>query len=169
MIKKICPICGQEFTAKNNNIRYCSSKCAAEGARLARKAWERRTGYKEAQRERMRAYRAGQSIEKAAQKAAEERRQRKERAKRLKQLAAERQQRLQERAAAGEPHARMMLSNRLQTEYWQAFKDYELQLAEAAGEPSRRTVNGISIYTDQFETEVIRSIKERNIIITELK
>ena len=169
MIKKICPICGQEFTAKNNNIRYCSDSCAAEGARLARKAWEQRTGYKEAQRERMRAYRAGQSVEKAAQRAAEERRQRKERAKRLKQLAAERQQDLHAQAAAGDPHARMMLSNRLQAEYWQAFKDYELQLAEAAGEPSRRTVNGISIYTDQFETEVIRSIKERNIIITELK
>lgn len=169
MIKKICPICGQEFTAKNNNIRYCSDSCAAEGARLARKAWEQRTGYKEAQRERMRAYRAGQSVEKAAQRAAEERRQRKERAEKLKRLAAERQQDLHAQAAAGDPHARMMLSNRLQAEYWQAFKDYELQLAEAAGEPSRRTVNGISIYTDQFETEVIRSIKERNIIITELK
>lgn len=166
MITRICPVCGQEFIAKQGNIKYCSDRCRIEGARLARKEWKSRTGYNEAQRERMREYRAGKAAELAAQKEAVERKQRADRAKALERAAAERQQRLQERAAAGDPHARMMLSNRLQAEYWQAYKDYELEYAKEAGKPSNRTVNGISIYDTHFPEEVVRTIQERKIIIT---
>lgn len=30
MIKKVCPICGQEFNAKRNSAIYCSRECSAE-------------------------------------------------------------------------------------------------------------------------------------------
>lgn len=163
-ISKICPICGQEFTAKNGNTKYCSNQCRVEGARLARKKWEDRTGYKEARREQMRAYRAGEAVKRAKKREAEDRKRRKEAERKHAQAKALYRERLQEKAAAGDPHARMFLHNKLEVEYWQAYKDYELAFT---GGYSSRTVNGVSVYDANFAEEVVETIKNTGVIIAQ--
>lgn len=168
MIKRICPICGQEFTTNRSNTKYCSDRCKAEGAKLTRKKWEAKTDYKEKQRQRMQAYRSEQAEEQARLRAAEAQRLRAERAAEFKKHKTALRRQLKAKASAGDPLARMQLSNPLQLEYWQAYKDYELQYANQSGQPSTRTVNGVSIYDTHFPEEVVQAIKEAGIIIRQI-
>ena len=165
MIRKSCPICGREFAAISNK-KYCSEACRIEGAKRARKSWRVRTGYNETQREKMRAYRQALADEKNAAQAEADARRQAEAERRRKEAAEIRKQKLKERAATGYPSATMLLYSKQSPNYWQAFKEYELQFAASLSNPKPATacVNGISIYDDHFANEVIRSIKERNMI-----
>lgn len=165
-VEKICPVCGKKFIAEHGNTAYCSESCRIEGATIARKDWEQRTGYKTIRRDRMRAYRAGKAAEKKAIQEATDRKRKEELAAEHEKRKKEQLKRLKDEAAAGDPQARMRLSNRLQAEYWEAFRDYELQYAEEAGTPSTRTVNGISVHDTHFVEEVLRTIQEQKIIIS---
>ena len=53
--------------------------------------------------------------------------------------------------------------------YWELFAECAIDEAEAIGRTSRTTVNGISVYEDDFAGLVMESIRERRQIIIELR
>ena len=77
------------------------------------------------------------------------------------------------RCAEGDPHA-LMLREKGQhgthsRRYWDLFAECAIDEAEAIGRTSRTTVNGISVYEDDFAGLVMESIRERRQIIIELR
>ena len=160
----ICPICGKEFEAKAANAKYCSTACRQKGKYQRRREWEKESGYLDKQREKMRLYRERVTAEeKAEQEAAEKRKEinRKRQETRRKNL--ERDKLLQA-AEQGDAFARMALameeSGNTSPEYWEAFKDYDLQYAASWNKESTTTVNGISIHAPQFGLAISMSIEE---------
>lgn len=166
MMTRICPICGKEFTITNGNQKYCSEECRIEGTRRTRQDWVDRTGYREKKREAMRRHRARISAEEAEKRAVEEKERREAHQRKMDQLRRENQEREKELADSGDPFARMRLSDRMSIEYWEAFRDYDLDYASQSGRTSSTTVNGISVHDDHFPEEVVKSIEERKIIMT---
>lgn len=155
MIEKICVICGNRFVAGSQNSKYCCSECRAEGAKLTRRAWEDKTGYKEKQKLLMREKRGKQRKEDIEQKQKE-----KEERKRLNtERNNNRAKQIKMDAAAGDPIARMLMVDKYSKDYWIAFQDYELQMEKEYKRKSSKTVNGISIYDDDFADNVILSIR----------
>lgn len=165
MITKICPICGTEFTTEKGNHKFCSDACRIEGAKLARKEWEDRTGFREKQREKMRLYRAQVTAEKAKKRAELRAKRQKELQEKQKQITLENRKREQKLIEAGDPRARMRQLTPSCLEYWIAFQEAELNNSIESGEPSSTTVNGISIYVDHFPEEALQSVKDRGIIM----
>ena len=59
------------------------------------------------------------------------------------------------RCAEGDPHALMLRekgqNGTLSRRYWELFAECSIEEAEAIGRTSRTTVNGISVYDDDFE------------------
>jgi predicted nucleic acid-binding Zn ribbon protein len=159
--KKRCPICGAYFVPKHGE-KYCSDICRGIGQKQIRRRWEQNTDYLEKQRERMRArYQAER--EEAAEVAAVNK------AARQKARDAAAQQarvKLEEKAAAGDHFARMILAKQAgdQLTYWREFAAYEIEFAERIGYPSKRTVNGFSVYLPDFAEQVIQNMKEGNIL-----
>ena len=159
-----CVICGREFEGRNG-AKYCSEPCKIEGRKRARRDWIDRTGFNEKKREAMRLYRQGITKEQekqAKKKAAAHNRYLRRKAK-LAKAAAEKE--LLERAASGDPWARMDVArnNQDRLEYWKAFRDYELQIAEDLDYASRNevyVVNNIPVTDPDFAELVIESIDE---------
>lgn len=158
-IIKYCTICGAEFTAHIGNAKFCSDSCRKEGTKQRRKAWEEKTGFKDKHRKQMQ--------EKRKEKAAavrEEMDLRKvfENKELMEQREAQRQERLadlKKRAKKGDSLARMSLAlyeNGLYSvEYWQAYADYEIEIAESFGVKSSCFVNDISVYDEEFALKVL--------------
>lgn len=165
MTTKTCPICGKEFTIEKGNHKYCSDACRIEGSKRARKEWKDRTGFREKHREEMRKYRAQISAEKAQQKAEIEAERRRAMKEKCDKILAEKHKRDQELLDKGDPWTRMRHSAPGYLDYWIAFQEYELDCASRSGKPSTVTVNGISVYTDRFPEEALKSIKDQKIII----
>lgn len=154
---KICPICQKKFTAGKGNIKYCSEACREAGKAAARKQWEARTQYTEKQRE-------------AATKRREEDRQKQAKLTRERQRQhdlehRERLQRMREdlerRAEAGDYAALEQLARERgdMLQFWHWRKMREIEYAESNGRYSTFTVNEISVYDDDFEQKVLRSIE----------
>ena len=166
--QKICPVCGILFRPKSPRDKYCSDKCRKAGQKALRKAWEKKTGYLEKQRQRMAAYRETTGLqkrkeqEKAAQEAARIRNA--EDLQREKKLHS-----AQVRAAKhGDTSASLALAaeagRNCSLEYWDAWQEYELQWCAAAHKISLAEVNSISVHDPDFSFKVILSIEELNSI-----
>ena len=74
------------------------------------------------------------------------------------------------RCEAGDPRALLLREKRASgnssRKYWELFAAAEIADAEKAGKVSKTTVNGISVYNDNFGAEVMESIQElRHVII----
>lgn len=154
MLKR-CPVCNTEFESNNLSQKYCSEEC-----RLIR--------VRENDRIRKRKERAEEKAirekEKQRIKQAKVEAQEKEDAKRT----SERQAELSKKAAAGDPFARMNLAEPNSKEYWEAYKQYEIEYAASWGRESTRTVNDISVHDPCFGHKVVEAIKELGIIRTRL-
>lgn len=163
-----CSLCGKKFTAKAGNVKYCSPECKEEGKQQRRKEWEERTDYKEKQRQIMKVYR-GKVTEEERQAAIKVREQQTlERQKEAERQSKERQAELRKKAAAGDVFARMNLAELSSEEYWEAYKQYEIEYAANWGRESTRTVNDISVHDPCFGRKVVEAIKELGIIRTRL-
>lgn len=164
MITRTCPVCGRAFTAKYNQ-KYCSDRCRVIGKRQVRAAWKDRTGYRERDRERARRVRAELAAEEQERRAIEEARLKAEWDRKHKETTAARRADLERKAASGDPMSRMLLIiNKYDPEYWNAFRDLELKTAYEADKPSTAEVNGLSVYSDNFGDEVVKTIINRNTI-----
>lgn len=152
---KHCPVCDTDFESNNLSQKYCSEEC-----RLVR--------VRETDRIRKRKERAEEKAirekEKQRIKQAKAEAQEKEDAKRT----SERQAELEKKAAQGDALARMNLAEPNSKEYWEAYKDYEIEYAESWGRESTRTVNDISVHNPCFGSKVVKSIEELGVIHTRL-
>ena len=155
--KKRCPVCDAYFVPRHGE-KYCSSMCREIGQKQIRRRWEQNTDYLEKQRERMR-IRYQTERDAAAEADAIKEAARREARENAIHLAGAK---LEEKAAAGDHFARMLLAKRagdLLT-YWKEFAAYEIAYAEDVGYPSKRTVNGVSVYLPDFAEQVIQSMKD---------
>ena len=126
----------------------------------------------EKQRQAMQEYRSRIAAEKKAEKEAAQ----KEEAKRRKQQEANRRKREKARilqaAEQGDALARMILAAResgnRSPEYWEAYKDYDIEYAAKFGKKSTTTVNGISVHNPEFGLAVSISIEETGSIYVEI-
>lgn len=75
---------------------------------------------------------------------------------------------LAERAKQGDPLARMKTAEPNSYEYWEAYRDYELEARAEYTNPRIRYVNDISIFDDDFVEKVLLSIAEQGVILTQL-
>ena len=154
--RKICPICGAHFETNNDQTIYCGHFCKAEAKRARDREYQRIK--REQESESRRQYR--EEYERARLS---------ELAEREKKLKAD----FERRCAEGDPHALMLRekgqNGTLSRRYWELFAECSIEEAEAAGETSRTTVNGVSVYDDDFAGRVLESIKDRGQIIMELK
>lgn len=73
---------------------------------------------------------------------------------------------LAERAKQGDPLARMKTAEPNSLEYWQAYKDYEIEQSQQFKEERIRLVNGISVLEDDFAERVIATIAEEKKIFS---
>lgn len=152
-IIKRCPVCNNEVT--NTRNKYCSVSCRNESVKerdRLRKREERK-----AEREIIRREASETHKKKLAQ---------------LQQEAEKRQEasriKLKERAEQGDNLARMHLAKPNSYEYWQAYRDYELEVRAEYTNPRIRYVNDISIFDDNFAEKVVSSIKEQGVIFAQL-
>ena len=162
----ICPVCGRQFMTDKPRQKYCSDQCAKTGAYKTRREWVNRSGYNDKQRQKMRERRAIENEAKEIQ-IRQEREAAQERQKAAQERAEREHELLQERAAAGDPFARMALSAKDSREYWEAFRDYELAYAAEAGRECRTTVSGIPVTDPIFPALVVSSIRSGGQIITQ--
>ena len=167
-----CPICGQSFTPAAAGSRYCSEPCRQEGRRLARKAWEERTGYREKQRAAAQEYRERKAAAAALEAEAAAIRDEHNRRRRQARQAAKGQESLEAQARQGDLFAKLQLQKRAggnATEaYWAAFQAVEL--AQEAANPGHNVclVNGIAIGDPDFALKVVMTIEETGQIATTL-
>ena len=169
MFIRKCDICGADFEAHNGNAKYCSEACRKEGKKAARQEWVIRTNYNEKKRHAMELYRA-KITEEEYQKQRKKEKNRRAALKRKQTIERNRQEKeLQDKAAAGDPSARMTLAQRSgnDLEYWAAYRDscieYDNQESHRLGE---QTVNGISVYESNFPERVIEAIKRDKRTVT---
>lgn len=145
--------------------KYCSDACRKVGKRQIRKQWEARTGYTQKEREKnaqRRSTAAAKRREDAAEQETAQAQARKRAADRAKSAMAQ-------RAASGDPVARMLQAKVSGDwrEYWTAFKEYEIQYAEKNGKKSTRSVNGISIHEPDFvELVLVATARDQKIYST---
>lgn len=152
IIKK-CPICNNEVT--NTRNKYCSVSCRNESVKerdRLRKREERKAEREIIKRE------ASETHKKKLEQQRQEAEKRQE-ASRIK---------LKERAEQGDNLAIMHLAEPNSYEYWEAYRDYELEVRAEYTNPRIRYVNDISIFDDNFAEKVVASIKERGIIFEQL-
>ena len=148
-IIKRCPVCNNEVT--NTRNKYCSVSCRNESVKerdRLRKREERKS-----EREIIRRKTSETHKKKLAQQQQEaEKRQEESRLK------------LKKRAEQGDNLAIMHLAEPNSYEYWEAYRDYELELRAEYTNPRIRYVNDISIFDDDFVEKVLLSIAEQGII-----
>lgn len=164
--KRICPICGAAFEPDAPRQKYCSTACRKAGTAATRAAWINKAGHREKDRQRHREKRARARQARADQAAESRERRTLEGVERLKDMQAE----FNARCAAGDPRALLLREKRASgnssPKYWELFAAAEIADAEKAGKVSKTTVNGISVYNDNFGADVAESIQEyRHVII----
>ena len=168
MRKLTCSICGKEFTTQAGNVKYCSPECREEGKQQRRKEWEDKTDYKEKQRQAMQIYR-GKITEEERQAAIKIKEQQAiERQQEDARRRSEQQALLREKAATGDAFSRMRIAEPNSKEYWEAYKQYEIEYAASWGKESTRTVNDISVHDPCFGSKVVQAIKDLGIIRTRI-
>ena len=152
-IIKRCPVCNNEVT--NTRNKYCSVSCRNESVKerdRLRKKEERKAEREIIKREASEAHK--KKLEQQRQEAKKQ--QEKSRIK------------LKERAEQGDNLALMHLAEPNSYEYWQAFRDYELEHMEEYKKPRVMHVNDISVLDDNFSEKVVSSIKEQGGVSTRL-
>ena len=152
-IIKRCPVCNNEVT--NTRNKYCSVSCRNESVKerdRLRKKEERKAEREVIRREASEAHK--KKLEQQRQEA--KKRQEKSRIK------------LKERAEQGDNLALMHLAEPNSYEYWEAYRDYELEVMEEYKKPRVMHVNDISVLDDNFSEKVVSSIKEQGRVSTHL-
>lgn len=152
-IIKRCPVCNNEVT--NTKNKYCSVSCRNESVKerdRLRKREERKAEREVIRRETSETHK--KKLEQQRQEV--EKRQEESRIK------------LKERAEQGDNLALMHLAEPNSYEYWEAYRDYELEVRAEYTNPRIRYVNDISIFDDDFVEKVLLSIAEQGIIFTQL-
>lgn len=148
IIKK-CPVCNNEVT--NTRNKYCSVSCRNESIKerdRLRKREERKAEREVIRRE-------------ASETHKKKRKQQEQEAKKRKE---ERLNALKQRAEQGDNLALMHLAEPNSYEYWQAFRDYELEQMKEYKKPRARYVNDVSVLDDDFIEKVMFNIEEQGII-----
>lgn len=155
---KQCPVCDSEFESDNLNQVYCTDECRLENLRKKDRIRKR----KEREEERIIRDREKQRIQQAKIKAREEaeRKQQEEKERELFEL--------RTKANEGDPQARMKLAKPFSAEYWEAYKDYEIENSLNYENKPIRYINGISVYADNFTEMVMLTIEEQGRIFSEL-
>ena len=163
-IIKICTICGREFSTHVNSAKFCSDACRAAGKKQTREAWERKTGFKEKQRKTMQEYRKKLYAENTERKSVKNESFLQELEELRKQREAERLSDLKRKAKKGDKLACMMIALKqhglFSMEYWQAYADYEKELAESCGRYASSFVNDISVNDEEFALKVVVTLQE---------
>lgn len=155
---KECLICDSEFIADKISQKYCSEKC-----RLVRN--------READRLRKREIRAEERTirDKENERIQQAKKDAKEKAELERHKAKEQEhQKITVKAEQGDPLARMRLAKPFSVEYWEAYKDYEMESSLKYETKPIRYVNGISVYDDDFAEKVMFMIEEQGFILSEL-
>lgn len=163
-----CVICGKEFTTNRTNAKYCGDECRNKGRRSKRKEWEKKTGYTIKQCEKMRKKRESIKAEKNIREMEKEKEKRKQKEINEKRnrtrLLNDKICLLTESYNQGNPLDGMILAKMLygnkNSEYWEAFKRYEMQQADVTGDKCTTNVNGIPITDKNFSLSVCISIEE---------
>lgn len=152
---KQCPVCEIEFKSDGLSQKYCSEEC-----RLSRnREYDRIRKRKERAEKRAIREQEKQHVQQAKKEAREQAEQKNREA---------REQELMARVKAGDPLARMNTAKPFSVEYWEAYQEYEIGYAENWGKDSRRTVNNISVYEDDFAEKVIMTTKELGHVVTNM-
>ena len=81
-----------------------------------------------------------------------------------KKLKEERLNALKQRAEQGDNLALMHLAQPNSYEYWEAYRDYELEIMAEYEKPRVRYVNDVSVLDDDFIEKVMFNIEEQGII-----
>lgn len=150
-ILKQCPVCDKEF--EYSNRKYCSDECSAESIREKDKIRKRKK--READQQAR--------LEKAIKRIEERQANSNELEER------ERRQRdLKARGDKGNYLAKMTLAKPFSYEYWNAYRDYEIENSKQFESTFIRYVNGISVYDDDFAEKVMFTIDEQEVIRSEL-
>lgn len=168
MAIRTCVICGKEFDAVGNQ-RYCSTECAAIGNRNKRKSYlQNHPERLDWQREYNRKHRAELKAAEAeiAAKSAN--------INVIDPEAGERHKReLKAAAEGGDLVAKCMYMlleyGKTSVEYWEAFRERELDYCEQYGSKCVTTVNDFPVDDDLFALKVSGSIQEMNWIRIERK
>ena len=161
-------MCGDSFETMAPNAKYCSNECRKKGAIVKRIEWIERTDHNERQRIE-KAQQRKKERERKRQQALERKRKRDEEMNRKhKKKAIRKHQQLTSRAKAGDPMARMSLAKPFSVEYWEAYRDYEIQNNLKFKKRFIRHVNGISVFDDNFVDKVMILIEEQGKIVSEL-
>ena len=151
---KVCPVCGKTFKTGNELYTYCGPECRVTARR------KREREYRRAERASARPETVSEAFVRARSEETERRAQKS-------------REDFERRCKAGDPHA-LMIREKAQNgnrsrRYWELFAKCEIDEAEVIGRTSRTTVNGISVYEDDFAGLVMESIRERRQIIIELR
>ena len=151
---KVCGICNKEFETNYPNKIYCSKECSRKSTREAdrirkKREWDlkkKKQSAEEMERRRLR----DEKIEEAS-----------------KERQREKQADLEKRLLERDPKAIMQVNNNSSFEYWEAYKQDFLE--DEDNKNYIRYVNDISVYDDDFASQVVESIKELGYISTDLK
>ena len=174
MFVKKCAVCGAEFETGKGNTKYCSDACRTAAAKEKRAEWEKKTDYRTKQRRAMELYRAKITEEEDRARRKKERDKRAaQKRKQTKEINARRTAR-EDAAARGDYLAQMEIArekygNTNNFDYWRAFKLYEISFAASWGRESKRTVNGVSVYEEDFEARVMEELTRTGRIVSKLE
>jgi len=152
---KVCEICDNEFETVYTNKKYCSEECSREAIREADRLRKLK------KREVIRKKQTAEEMERRRLKMAEIE-------KRTEEIARESKADLEKRLKAGDPFARMRIAKPNSKEYWEAYKQYEIEYAASWNKESTRTVNGVSVHDPYFSQKVVQAIKDLGVIETRL-
>ena len=151
-------MCNAEFYSEKLSQKYCSKECRLESVRERDRIRKRKERAKEREEREQRKEQFLQAKKEAREK--EEREREAERERELFEL--------KTKANEGDPKARMTLAKPFSVEYWEAYKDYEIENSLKYDNKPIRYVNGISVYDDNFTEKVMFTIEEEGRILSEL-
>lgn len=159
-----CIVCGEKFSTVTRNGKYCSPLCRATGAKQVREEWERTTGYKVKQRQRMRDKRKEEqsaltrhkkihrtTTNEISQDKAEDRK-------------IQRFEDIRKKAKQGDLHAlqELALANGNFLEYWRLYKEKILKSERKFGNVGLHLVGGIDIHEESFEYLVVEQLENKS-------
>ena len=158
-----CVICGNQFVRTGGNTKYCSDDCKKAGQKKRRQEWEKRTGYKEKQRQaanerRIEAARIAEQEEKERNRKKKSAETKARRKKEREQLA-----KYKKAAEQGDKVAMMNLARREDDfhTYWRLYKELILEENEKFNRIGFHTVGGIDVYEDMFENKIIEILNKK--------
>lgn len=154
-----CTVCNQSYETIFPNKKYCSDICAKRGRIDKRKQWEKDTNYNEKQRLDKLVKRQQEKEVRTAEETERLRLKKEEidhkNAERIKNEKVE----LEIKAKNGDPEARMNLAKPNSKEYWEAYRESEIDYYNKWNTKSISVINEISVFDDDFVEKVLESIE----------